>query len=521
MFVELAIGFGCFNWNKSKSEEKEASEATLQSLLPIDDVFSNANTFLALEHTKIVNMMQNMICESEDAKVRKIVTQVRNSKHESIAHVLLLYPESFLHIFEEIIEKRILGSKELAELFLEKSTTFDSPLMLAIKYCPQVRNTSLKMKKQREALDKIWKTVYHCIVEKKIQHYALNVYKHNARHQNILHLCAEHNCYGILLEIAQCPEIPKADLRKALYLDLTESEIRNSPLCDITNQEVLIYLLERIINRAMPPMIQYSIFSNACKYNMNKVLVHFQKRNVDISILLKELDEQGNNGIMISAAASSDLVFLQLISYVYNMQDNEYTDFILHHKNNKGQTLLKIVLSQGRLMEFAIDILLKMERDYHRPMDPKNRDLSALMKCLQKNIGPCREVVSAIKQEKDFRKKSLATKLLSWMKVIFVTLLIPSTIYLIDVVTDSILTAKYHERANIKSFTNTSYESCKMDLWVQDLLEIPRGLNYTVCFNYSIAFMLAPIIFYTFEFLNFQLPKRYNKVNHRYISFVT
>ena len=64
----------------------------------------------------------------------------------------------------------------------------------------------------------------------------------------------------------------------------------------------------------------------------------------------------------------------------HNIWMNFFT--VLHHKNKYGQTLLKILTSQGHTMKAYLDILLKMERSYHQ-------SLNEYTKCLRYYLGSC------------------------------------------------------------------------------------------------------------------------------------
>ncbi len=58
----------------------------------------------------------------------------------------------------------------------------------------------------------------------------------------------------------------------------------------------------------------------------------------------------------------------------------EMTQKVLHHRNNHGQTLLKILISQDNNLKVFRDILLKMERAFHP-------NLIHYSECLKQNLG--------------------------------------------------------------------------------------------------------------------------------------
>jgi hypothetical protein len=69
-----------------------------------------------------------------------------------------------------------------------------------------------------------------------------------------------------------------------------------------------------------------------------------------------------------------------LVSPFSFIEKYDMTQKVLHHRNNHGQTLLKILISQDTNLKVFRDILLKMERAFH----PNLIDYS---ECLKKNLG--------------------------------------------------------------------------------------------------------------------------------------
>jgi hypothetical protein len=64
---------------------------------------------------------------------------------------------------------------------------------------------------------------------------------------------------------------------------------------------------------------------------------------------------------------------------------------VLHHQNKDGQTLLKILISQDNNLKVFRDILVKMEKIYHR-------DLKDYIECLKNNLGTSDFTMAAVKE---------------------------------------------------------------------------------------------------------------------------
>ena len=152
--------------------------------------------------------------------------------------------------------------------------------------------------------------------------------------------------------------------------------------------------------------------------------------------------------------------------------------------------------------------LSQAEREFHRRHD----NLVTLAQCFKANIGPHFAIRKAIGQEKKY-----AADLTTWQKVkiwsiIFLLSLLPFTLYSVDVSTDGILVKKYDSDRD-DSHVNLACEGLKYDLnndcsldssKLKLLAEIPSELSTEACFNYSLAFIIFPIISFALEWYSDQ-----------------
>ena len=127
----------------------------------------------------------------------------------------------------------------------------------------------------------------------------------------------------------------------------------------------------------------------------------------------------------------------------HNIWMNFFT--VLHHKNKYGQTLLKILTSQGHTMKAYLDILLKMERSYHQ-------SLNEYTKCLKRNLGTSDITLEAVLEGRATYKPSELTTVWIWMRIL-IQFVVPFTVLVSDIVLDALLVAQYWKIYQSKSFT--------------------------------------------------------------------
>jgi hypothetical protein len=133
--------------------------------------------------------------------------------------------------------------------------------------------------------------------------------------------------------------------------------------------------------------------------------------------------------------------------------------------------------------------------------------MDTLAQCFKSNIGPHFAIGKAIGQEKKYDKD-----LTTWQKfkiwfIIFLASILPFSLYTVDVSTDSALVVKYdserdgsHVNHTCESLINDLNNECSVDiLKLTNLADISSELSMEARFNYSLAFMLFPIISFALE----------------------
>ena len=152
--------------------------------------------------------------------------------------------------------------------------------------------------------------------------------------------------------------------------------------------------------------------------------------------------------------------------------------------------------------------------------------MDTLAECFKTNIGPHFAIGKAIGQEKEYAKSLLTRHKLKIWIMLFLASLIPFSLYSFDVSTDSLLIIKYKsekdENFNVKAcefLDDYLSEECLMDtLKLKSLAEIPEELSTEACFNYSLAFILFPIISFAMEWYSNKKEKLKIEVSNIHIS---
>ena len=152
--------------------------------------------------------------------------------------------------------------------------------------------------------------------------------------------------------------------------------------------------------------------------------------------------------------------------------------------------------------------------------------MDTLAECFKTNIGPHFAIGKAIGQEKEYAKSLLTRHKLKIWIMLFLASLIPFSLYSFDVSTDSLLIIKYKsekdEHFNVKAcefLDDYLSEECLMDtLKLRSLAEIPEELSTEACFNYSLAFILFPIISFAMEWYSNKKEKLKIEVSTIHIS---
>ena len=260
---------------------------------------------------------------------------------------------------------------------------------------------------------------------------------------------------------------------------------------------------------------------------------------------------------MISALHSNKKCLSIFLHHIGLYQKCLYRDEIgdiLHHESNFGHTLLALVLQQGGGLGAAEHFLLDLEREHHLDAAKDKQELEAeedagnneseretekereanakakekakkevkkegkrnLTACLQKHLTPSIEVQKALHELDNSLQKSTCQKAFIWIRVFFKSFLIPVALLVLDVAFDGLLVYKYHdhEESNLldqyhmckeavinRTSTQLHNDTCEAE-WSSTMpfVCIPLALDKYSRFNYSLAFVLSPWIFYHIEY---------------------
>ena len=144
------------------------------------------------------------------------------------------------------------------------------------------------------------------------------------------------------------------------------------------------------------------VLNSSCKHNLQKALELFQPQ--EIIEFVKNKDIKGVNALMMAAITCSDKVLMTMITSIFLSQHcpREEKGQLLHAQDEKGRTLMSIIIGQGESLKFAKELMLKFERDFHREEDGSNSEMVPLVQCFQEKLGPSRDVAAALSDEQAY-----------------------------------------------------------------------------------------------------------------------
>ena len=438
------------------------------------------------------------------------ICNIKNDRNENIFHSLAIKngvkeAKTLISFMNDLM----VTPATIAELLMSQNKANNSPLMSFIK------NNA-----EQDYLLELWN-----ICEQELENIpSHDILSHNSRQETILHLCGEAGHYELFEKICFSENIQKEDIK--IILNSTKTPLQTIKC----NFEDLLQKLQDFIDWAILEDFsdcQKMILWHVCKNNFNNVF-HFIKGRMKhkkfLDFIMVE-DENGNNASMLAAMNSSDMVLMSLMSIItYGTNDNELMDRYLHGTNNKGESLLKLVISHELSLSIQRDILIKAERDFHR-----SEGNYTLVKCFKDKIGPHFIIEKAITEERVYVGKISCPSIRPWILAFF-PFFIPFVLYTMDIITDSFLVKYYYdERENQLDLLNCGMYSnvnqtlkCSLDESILRKLKcIPLGLPANVCFNYSLAFLLFPMITYVLEWYYSKYEKLSKSVKYNHFSELT
>ena len=427
-----------------------------------------------------------------ESGLESIIEHSINESNENIFHRLA--SKSYLSVIEILVNR--LDKKYIARLMLTRSNNSKFPLILALNADQEIASlfwmTCETAISHEPSLASLLKIKYPT---------ASGGSRSGSKHskKNILHLCGEAKKFSIFQDICFSPILSKEDVLQMLNAP-------SSPFKLITNESCLTHILERFGLYSFSESTKQQIFNTICKHNMRQAMELFKNMtNVkDVIQYAKAKDDQGINAFMMAAIASSDQILLTLAVDIFlckNCTTEEINEF-LHVQDPEGRTLLNIIIAQGEDLVFAKEMMIKIERDFHRSQKG-SKTIIPLVQCFQDKLGPSRDVAKALKDEKAYLTPT-DRKFRTWVKV-FLELLFPLGIYLQDVITDSLLTERYYQefmnltQPSSKSISDDCSDSVTFLKLVRDMSKFPKELEAGPIFFYSLSFLLLPIGCYCLE----------------------
>ena len=493
-----------------------------QHILSNPDCLFNINTpknlIMVLDRLKVVSIPNHY----------KVITESKNIRQENIFHNLAT--KGWIQLADHLIE--LMEPTDAARLLTERRMAGkgQTPLMLFICKSNQhiVINrddvlighgnlqgllTEYEKVTSKEDLVKYFKV---WLDKLRSTEYEKDIISLEPDQKTILHLCGDSEQYDLFLEI--CKFIDSVDPEKLIPVMNSEQ----TPLTTIKNQEFLKEIVDQYLNFKELSCRKIMLW-HCCNHNFNEIF-HLIKESMchkDFMEMIKECDTDGNNASMIAASKGAGNVLMSLLGIItYGSHDKELIDEYLHNKNKRGQTILKLVISQDAPMSLHRDFLIKAEKDFHCNVEGgTGLDLGSVVECFNKNIGPHFSIEKAINEERKLARIGYTNRAMPYISA-FVGFLFAFSKYTIDVGTDVYLVNGYYADYNqtgvfydeaLKVPSNstcpnpfdeiTEYKTCSLNVtilnkfaclpWEDDLPAIR--------FNYSLAFILFPFISYMFE----------------------
>ena len=167
-----------------------------------------------------------------------------------------------------------------------------------------------------------------------------------------------------------------------------------------------------------------------------------------------------------------------------------------------------------------------MEKKFHASDTDEGK--VELKECFRRHLRPSRQVQNVLNDIKNSLPKSTVRTIATWVKVFFTSLLLPLALFFFDMIFDAVLVVNYHgddtqdqyrfcrgnstNRISVFShqreetlqtesvYSPTSVTRCENKMEDMQFLCTPLALDNNSRFNYSMAFLISPWVFFFFEF---------------------
>ena len=487
----------------SDPEEKEKLKTVLSS-------DASSTLFKLKNDTFVATIIDHM-----DPEVWKI-----NSKIEGRGENLLHYCINNGYRFSAVALLTT-DHPHVTDLVFEKNAAGNTPLM-----------SSLKQKME---------AVSHMIWVVMLTRGQAKIDEIGSQLSHILQLCAQNEENELLLKILQ--GIRAQNPQKVCELVLAKTGEENTLLATCRDEDALIRILKLLKIKAVEEDFlrcdkkKRNVLNHWARSDFHEAIHHLQ---IHLSTdtfkkMLMQKSSNGNNPIMVSALHGNkeclDIFLHHICLYQKTFYKDDLAD-ILHDEDNYGDTLLALVLEQPERLGSAKKILLDLEMKHHganakhannASVEDKDAEKGKreLTECLRKHLKPSVEVQQALNDIDNALPKSNLKKAGIWVRVFLKSLLLPVLLLFLDVFFDAILVNQYsdfedsnleyqynvcrsHETGMGIEQTNQTVDQehvCETNLSSsRPFVCIPLALKANPRFNYSLAFVISPWIFYYIEY---------------------
>ena len=471
-------------------------------------ILQNSDEILNIRPGAKVNTREvlDLLMETDTNSFVSMVTKLCNSRNENIMHCMA--KENMIIFTKHLIEKiQKYNAPTAFSLMFSRNVDGNSPIMAMI----QKNSGSVE---EKNLILSIWNTCLDSESLKELspneqQQFQDTILSSNEQQETILDLCIQFKMHDLFIAISRSDCF---DPEKIFYIFNDPS---STPLKKIFDEAFLKTVLLKYSSSQyswgdFSRETQKIVLWHACKKDFNEVF-QFIKESMPQHEFLEIImiqDDDSNNSSMIAAKEASEMVLNSLLSTLAYSTDCDMKNEYIHLKNKSGDTLLKLIISHGETLSMHREVMIKAEREYHRIHD----NLNGLTQCFKINIGPHFAIDKALRnEEKYFKQPTTWQKMKLWF-IIFLVSVFPFALYLVDVGTDIFLVVEYDLKRNVsptiqgcERLNDYLGNQCSVNNTVlKNLADIPSELSTEACFNYSLAFIIFPIISFFVEWHSYK-----------------
>ena len=345
---------------------------------------------------------------------------------------------------------------------------------------------------------------------------------------HIVQLCAQHEDNDLLLKI-----IRTQNPHKICQIVFARTGEERTVLDTCRDEDTLVEILKLLEIRYLEADLlqcdrrKRNVLYHWARCDFHKAIDHLQSHlsAETFKKMIMDKSSSGDNAMMVSAFTGNketlDILLRHVWLYLPTLYKND-VDEILHDEDIYGATLMTMAFSQSENLRNANHLLLEMEKKYHASDTDQGK--IELKECFRKHLRPSREVQNVLNNIKSSLPKSRFKAVATWIKVFFTSLLLPLALFFFDMFFDSVLVYQYHgdddslnetyfdcrhhsqeNRTENRFFGNLVKHNqtiCEKELnsTTMPFLCTPFALDNNSRFNYSLAFMISPWVFFFFEF---------------------